>query len=62
MQLSLQIKVIYLQGSPAPQKKSKPREKNTSECLKLFRESTNVGLKLVEETFKNQNLLLVAYL
>lgn len=58
MQLSLQIKVIYLQGSP----KKKTRGKNASECFKFFRESTNIGLKLVETTFKSQNPLLVAYL
>lgn len=61
MQLSLQIKVIYLQGSP---KKyiSKPREKSASECLELYREKPNIGLRLVETTFKNQNPLLEAYL
>ena len=63
MQLSLQIKVIYLQGSPKKKNKNKKtRGKNASECFKFFRESTNIGLKLVETTFKSQNPLLVAYL
>ena len=61
MQLSLQIEVIYLQGSPKKKKKLKPREQNASECLKLFRESTNIGIKLVEATFKNQHPLLETY-
>lgn len=59
MQLSLQIKVIYLQGSP---KKKKIKTKRTEcFCLKLFRESTNIGIKLVEATFKNQHPLLETY-
>lgn len=67
MQLSLQIKVIYLQGSlpPPPKKnknKSKPRVQSASECLKLHRERTDIGLKLVGTTFENKNPLLVAYL
>ena len=61
MQLGLQIKVIYLQGSPKINKQIKPREQNASECLKLFRESTIIGIKLLEATFKTQHLLLETY-
>lgn len=40
----------------------KTKRKSASECLKLYRERANTGLKLAEATFKNQNPLLVAYL